>query len=78
MNWAVTVDAKGLCCPVPIIELAKAMRQLPAGARVLLLATDPAAASDVRAWCEATGHRLVSLETGAGGACQAVVEKAEG
>lgn len=76
MDGVRTVDAKGLCCPVPIIELAKAVRQLPAGARVLLLATDPATPADVRAWCDATGHRLVSIETGEGG-CRALVEKAE-
>lgn len=76
MDGVRTVDAKGLCCPLPIIELAKAVRQLPAGARVLLLATDPAVPADVRAWCDATGHQLVSIESVEGG-CRALVEKAE-
>lgn len=56
------VNAAGLSCPLPIIELAKAVRGLEPGRRVLLLATDPAVEPDVRAWCEATGHVLEGLE----------------
>ena len=61
-----TVDATGTACPVPIIELAKAIRRLAAGEMVVLLATDPAARRDLEAWCASTGHELISitLETG--------------
>jgi tRNA 2-thiouridine synthesizing protein A len=61
MDSPLTVDATGTACPVPIIELAKAVRRLAPGEIVILLATDPAAARDVGAWCESTGHQLVSL-----------------
>ena len=57
-----TVDARGLFCPFPIIELAKAMKEMAPGDRVSLIATDPAVRADLSAWCEATGHALVSLE----------------
>lgn len=56
------VDATGTRCPLPILELAKAVRRLGPGAVVELWATDPAVEPDVAAWCEATGHALLGLE----------------
>jgi TusA-related sulfurtransferase len=49
------VDARGKACPMPIIELAKALRQ---HAQVELWADDPAARGDLNAFLDATGHRL--------------------
>jgi tRNA 2-thiouridine synthesizing protein A len=54
---AVVVDARGLRCPLPVIRLAQAVRSLPDATRVIVLATDPAAAHDVPAWCRLRGHR---------------------
>ncbi len=42
----VTVDARGLYCPIPVLRLAKAFRDRPLGTVALLLATDPAAVED--------------------------------
>ena len=58
----VEVDARGLACPLPILRLAQAARALQPGAQILLLATDPAAETDLEAWCVATGHQLLSTE----------------
>ncbi|MER2566191.1 MAG: sulfurtransferase TusA family protein [Myxococcaceae bacterium] len=55
------VDARGKPCPVPIIELAKALRQ---AARVELWADDPAAEGDLKTFCEATGRITERLERG--------------
>lgn len=49
------VDARGKPCPVPIIELAKALR---GHVQVELWADDPAARGDLNAFLSATGHRL--------------------
>lgn len=57
-----TVDALGLACPVPIIRLAQAVRELAPGTRVTLLADDAAAVPDVAAWCRMTGHRLIASD----------------
>lgn len=57
----VLVDAREKVCPLPILELAKALRPLASGAEVVLLATDPAVEPDVLAFCSSTGHRLVSF-----------------
>ena len=55
------VDARGLRCPLPVIRLARAARDLPPGSVLVLWATDPAARADVPAWCRMRGHEL--LET---------------
>jgi tRNA 2-thiouridine synthesizing protein A len=54
-----TVDARGLSCPMPIVKTAQAMRPLPSGAIVELLATDPGSIKDVAAWCRATSNELI-------------------
>lgn len=46
----VMLDERGTVCPMPVIALARALRAAPHHT-VLLLADDPAAASDVPAWC---------------------------
>ncbi|HEU4332084.1 MAG TPA: sulfurtransferase TusA family protein [Lapillicoccus sp.] len=55
----VEVDARGLRCPVPVIRLGAVIRDLEPGSLVRLLATDPAARSDVAAFCRMRGHELV-------------------
>ena len=52
------VDARGTRCPVPVIRLARAARDLPAGATLVLLADDDAAWSDVPAWARMKGHSV--------------------
>ncbi|MGO9831737.1 MAG: sulfurtransferase TusA family protein [Myxococcaceae bacterium] len=55
------VDVRGLPCPLPVVRLAEVVRTLPVGTLVRLLGTDLALRQDLPAWCQATGHRLVSL-----------------
>lgn len=45
------LDCLGRPCPVPVIELAKAFRALEVGETITVLADDPAAGPDLRAWC---------------------------
>ena len=52
------VDARGLRCPLPVIRLAEAARDAPAGAEIIVLATDPATRYDIPAWCRMRGHEL--------------------
>ena len=59
---AAVVDARGTRCPVPVIRLARAARDLPPGATVVLLADDVAAWSDVPAWARMKGHTVTLLE----------------
>ncbi|MGP3988595.1 cysteine desulfurase/sulfurtransferase TusA family protein [Streptomyces sp. 3N207] len=58
----VTVDALGKLCPLPVIELAKVIEDVPAGGVVRVLADDEAARLDIPAWCEMTGHAFEGVE----------------
>lgn len=69
------VDASGLACPMPVIELAKAVERIPVGGRVRLLATDPAARVDVPVWCRMQRHRLHHHEQDASGRHCFLVER---
>lgn len=55
----VEVDARGLYCPIPVLRLAKALRNRPEGTVALLLATDPAAVEDVEVFCRERDCRLL-------------------
>lgn len=55
------VDARGLRCPLPVLRLATALTGTPPDGSVLLLATDPAARSDVPAFCRMRGVELVEV-----------------
>ena len=50
------MDCLGRPCPVPVIELAKAIRDLPVGALVEVWSDDPAARHDLPAWCAMRGQ----------------------
>ena len=58
-----TLDAKGLLCPMPIVKLSKAMKELQPSQVILLEATDPGAVPDVVAWSKNTGNPLLAQET---------------
>lgn len=53
---AVVLDCLGKPCPVPVIELARALPGVAPGDVVEVLSDDPAAASDIAAWCRMRGQ----------------------
>ncbi|MEU6866549.1 aminotransferase class V-fold PLP-dependent enzyme [Streptomyces sp. NPDC046876] len=50
------VDAVGLRCPQPVIELARAIRTVPVGGTVTVVSDDEVARLDIPAWCAMRGH----------------------
>jgi tRNA 2-thiouridine synthesizing protein A len=54
-----TIDALGRKCPIPIIMLAEQIRDVPVGAVIAVLADDPAAYTDIPAWCGMKSHEFV-------------------
>jgi tRNA 2-thiouridine synthesizing protein A len=56
---SLTIDASGLRCPLPIIRLAQAAKNAPAGTVITVISTDPAAEPDVAAWCRMRGQELL-------------------
>jgi tRNA 2-thiouridine synthesizing protein A len=61
-----TVDARGLSCPMPIVKTAQAVKSLPSGALIELVATDIGSVKDVAAWCRSTGNTIVEQSSDAG------------
>lgn len=53
------LDVKGLACPLPVIKLSKAIKEIDVGQVVEMLATDPGSQPDMDAWVKNTGHELV-------------------
>ncbi|MFG2499333.1 cysteine desulfurase/sulfurtransferase TusA family protein [Streptomyces sp. NPDC048441] len=56
---SLVVDALGKRCPLPVIELAKVIGDVPVGGTVTVLADDEAARLDIPAWCEMRGQEYV-------------------
>jgi tRNA 2-thiouridine synthesizing protein A len=54
-----TLDAKGLNCPLPILKARKALKDVPAGGTLEILATDPGSVADFEAFCRQTGNELL-------------------
>jgi tRNA 2-thiouridine synthesizing protein A len=53
------IDAKGQMCPMPIITLARIMKETEPGQVIAIMATDAGAKRDIPAWCEKTGAALL-------------------
>ena len=58
------IDARDLICPLPVLRARRALHGAAPGSVIELWATDPAADGDLRAFCQATGHRFLSAEPG--------------
>jgi tRNA 2-thiouridine synthesizing protein A len=56
----IVLDCLGQRCPLPVITLAKRIRDVEIGDVVRVLADDPAAANDIAAWCRMKGQELVA------------------
>lgn len=59
---AATLDARGRRCVLLSLAVAEAIEPLPASAVLEVLSDDPAAPSEIPAWCRRTGHELLTLE----------------
>jgi tRNA 2-thiouridine synthesizing protein A len=57
------LDCLGRPCPVPVVELARALQRLPPGSLVEVLADDPAALVDVPAFCRMRGHAYLGARS---------------
>lgn len=57
----VEIDACGLQCPGPILKLKEKIDTVPVGARVIVRATDPGFANDIKAWADVTGNKLIQV-----------------
>ncbi len=61
-----SLDVVDLKCPLPVLKARKALAGLAPGALLEVLASDPGAAEDFAAFCQATGHLLVGQSAASG------------
>jgi len=57
-----SLNLNGLKCPMPIIKISRAIREIPVGQTLDGVANEAGFQPDVQAWCRSTGHELVSLD----------------
>ncbi|MFP4155802.1 MAG: sulfurtransferase TusA family protein [Halothiobacillaceae bacterium] len=60
------LDARGLSCPMPLLKARAMLAGMSRGECLEILATDPDAEADLRAYCEQAGHRLLEVCASAG------------
>lgn len=81
------IDACGMQCPGPVMQLKKHYSELKVGEQLIISASDPGFGKDVAAWCKMAGAQLNSLDNKNGiiqavierpGACQAIKEQTNG
>lgn len=58
------IDARGMQCPGPIVEVFKAAKAAQPGDEINVQVTDKGFIEDIKTWCRKTGNELVSLEDG--------------
>jgi len=57
------LDVRGKVCPIPVMEVNKLSKTVKPGTVIKVLATDPAAKSDLQAWAKRTGNEILSIES---------------
>ena len=75
MSERIEIDCRDLPCPRPVIELAKALPDVPTGGEIAVVARDPAARHDVPAWCRMRGQEYVGEEVTESGDPRYVVRR---
>lgn len=61
-----TLDCRGLLCPMPVLKTNVAIKKMKVGQVLEMLATDPGAKPDMLAWSKRTKHELLKMEEEAG------------
>ncbi len=69
------LDCRGLQCPLPVVELARALSRVAVGEVVAVVATDPAARHDVPAWCRMRGQEYAGEDVAADGCSRYAVRR---
>jgi len=70
-----TLDTRGLSCPMPIMKLAKAIKEINSGEILEMLGTDPGTKSDLPKWCSKMGHTLLETTELEGGVFRFLIQK---
>jgi TusA-related sulfurtransferase len=71
-----TVDARNLRCPLPLIKARNEIEFLQSGEVLEVLATDPGADHDLRAWSKRAKHEFISVDAQPGPTFRFLLRKA--
>ena len=72
------LDARGLYCPVPVLRTRDRFKTLPPSARLDVLADDPLARLEMRAFCVREGHAYLEEREEPGGGWRMALQKSDG
>lgn len=56
-----TIDARGSFCPGPLMELIRAIREGQVGDVLAVISSDNGSKTDIPAWVNKAGHKLVGV-----------------
>jgi tRNA 2-thiouridine synthesizing protein A len=56
------INLEGLLCPIPVVKVSKAVKDLPIGGVLEATATDPGVLADIPAWARTTGNEVIKIE----------------
>ena len=59
----VTLDARRLLCPLPVIRVQDRIKTLDPGTVLEAVCSDPGALVDIPSWCRISGHRVVDVRS---------------
>ena len=57
----VKINLEGLLCPIPVVKVSQAVKNLPVGGVLEATATDPGVLADIPAWTRSTGNEMLSI-----------------
>ncbi len=69
------LDASGLCCPGPLLQVKNRMDRMADGQVLRVLATDPGFEADIRSWAEMSGNHFYEAARRPDGRIEALLGK---
>jgi tRNA 2-thiouridine synthesizing protein A len=75
MDADLEIDCRGLRCPLPVIRLAQRIGEVAVGQTVAVASEDPAARSDVPAWCRMRKQEYLCEDPAADGTPRHLVRR---
>jgi tRNA 2-thiouridine synthesizing protein A len=70
-----TLDVTGLLCPLPILQTKRALRSVPPGGVLAVLASGPLAKLDFTHFCDINGYELLETAERPDGALRLLLKK---
>lgn len=58
-----SLDLTGLACPLPIVKVSKAIKEINSGEVIEALTSDPGALTDFPSWAETTGNEIIQTDS---------------